>query len=226
MSPLRQRARRGLLIQRLAGAAFCALAGGAGLGCLAWAEGLAPALPAAAGALVAFTAASLRFPCLAPAAAELDPVADRDGLLRAALSVDAAHPYRPRLEAEASARPLRFRPLEDGRPLALFAAACLVAAVWMRAEPAFRPGQAPEPTAGPAAGKLGAAPADPSAPVGAAPLAEPAAPPPSAGEGAAAEWWVAPAAPARSPEAVVAGRGGSARGVVDRYLRLRNEEGS
>lgn len=230
MSRLRQRAERGLLIQRVGGTAVCAAAGAAGLACLAWAEGLPPAGPAAAGAVLAGLMAALRYPWSAPPAGELDPEADADGLLRAALTVPAGHPFADRLAAQAAGRRLRFRRLEDGRPLLVWAAACLLLAVWMQAEPAFRPGETHVATAsaGAAPGTAAAVgrtgPAEPES-ADHDPAAEPERPPAAATE--AAEWWTVPLATAPSAAAVIAGRGhGSARGVVDRYLRLRDEEGS
>ncbi len=226
MSGLRARARRRLLVQRAGGAAACAALGAGSLALLAVAEGIEPLAPALLGGGLAGAWALLLRPWNADPAAEVAVESDPDGVLRAALAVAPGHPFASRLESAAAGRRLRFRPLEDLRPLALGLAACALLAVWRGAEPAFVPGVAGAPEDTPAGTAPGAA-ATPDATVPADRAAEESPAEAGPGEGAAAQWWAAPAPPAPAGTRTTAGRAaGDPRGAVDRYLRLRNEEGS
>ncbi len=226
MSDLRALAQRRLLAQRAAGAAACAALGGGSLVLLAAAEGLDPVAPGLLGAGLAGAWALLLRPWNADPAAEVAVESDPDGVLRAALAVAPDHPFAARLGAAAAGRRLRFRSLEDLRPLDLGLAACAMLALWRGAEPAFVPGVA----GAPEEAQSGAAPgaAAPSAAAAAEDLAAEESPAEAGpGEGAAAQWWAAPTPPAAAGARTTAGRAaGDPRGAVDRYLRLRNEEGS
>jgi len=112
--------------------------GGMALGALAWADQRPWISPALFGVFCAGLFGVLRYPLNSPAEA-IDPGNDEDGLQRAALAVGVGHPLSEELNSRAIQRPLRFRPLEELRPLGLVSLACVALALWVSNAPPVIP---------------------------------------------------------------------------------------
>ena len=112
--------------------------GGIALGALAWADQRPWIAPTLCGVFCAGLFGVLRYPIGSPAEA-IDPGNDEDGLQRAALAVGIGHPLSNELNSRAIQRPLRFRPLEELRPLGLVSLACVALALWVSNAPPVVP---------------------------------------------------------------------------------------
>jgi len=117
---------------------FCQCAGFSAFGAVllgvpAWSAGLPWGPPASLGGVLAFLLFLLERPASSSLQESIDPASDPSGVLRAALSVNAGHPYERRLEASALGIKPRFLPVAGLEPLAIASALFVLIGLWINA---------------------------------------------------------------------------------------------
>ncbi len=216
---LARRTRRSLLTRRIAEAGAAAGSAGLAVGLMARLEGwAAPAAAAAAAALAMLAAFWASARSQGGAVAALDPDADEDALLRAALASSAGTEWRELLARASAERAPRHRAVGEWVPAALLAAAALFALAWQDSRPTYAPPPSP---AGPAIAPGAGAPASQAQ----FPRDEAAAAAPRDGgsAGAQGEWRALDPAAAEGSILLPPGAAARERGAIERYLRHRAE---
>ena len=130
-----RRLRRRFAATRLAGALALGALGAITLGAVAYADGAAWLPAAAVGGVAAGAAGWWLRRESGSIARYIDPESDPDGLARAALAVDESSSLAGALRERASRAEVKFKRLEELRPMSALAIAALAAALWVGTTP-------------------------------------------------------------------------------------------